>query len=60
MGGRCGGAFRHQFDPSYHGLVYARDHGVNRAFAVNLSFIHKARVQLLRNLGSAVAHSIPG
>jgi O-acetylhomoserine/O-acetylserine sulfhydrylase-like pyridoxal-dependent enzyme len=33
---------------------------VNRAFAVNLSFIHKARVQLLRNLGSAVAHSIPG
>jgi len=33
---------------------------VNRAFAVNLPFIEKGRVQLLRNLGSAVAHSIPG
>lgn len=44
-----------QPDPSYHGLVYARDLGVNGAFGVNLSFILKARVQLLRDLGSAVA-----
>ena len=42
-------------DPSYHGLVYARDLGVDGAFGVNLSFILKARVQLLRDLGSAVA-----
>jgi O-acetylhomoserine (thiol)-lyase len=44
-----------QPDPSYHGLVYARDLGVNGAFGVNLSFILKARVQLLRDLGSAIA-----
>ena len=44
-----------QPDPSYHGLVYARDLGVNGAFGVNLSFILKARVQLLRDLGAAVA-----
>ena len=55
VGDRCGGAFRHQLDPSYHGLVYARDLGVNGDFGVNRSFIHKARVQLLRDLGSAVA-----
>ena len=42
-------------DPSYHGLVYARDLGVNGAFGVNLAFILKARVQLLRDLGAAVA-----
>ncbi|CAB4994338.1 unannotated protein [freshwater metagenome] len=42
-------------DPSYHGLVYARDLGVGGAFGVNLAFILKARVQLLRDLGSAVA-----
>ncbi|MGN6088978.1 MAG: bifunctional o-acetylhomoserine/o-acetylserine sulfhydrylase [Actinomycetales bacterium] len=42
-------------DPSYHGLVYARDLGVNGAFGVNLSYILKARVQLLRDLGAAVA-----
>jgi len=40
-------------DPSYHGLVYARDLGVGGAFGVNLSFILKARVQLLRDLGAA-------
>jgi O-acetylhomoserine (thiol)-lyase len=40
-------------DPSYHGLVYARDLGVGSAFGANLSFILKARVQLLRDLGSA-------
>jgi O-acetylhomoserine (thiol)-lyase len=42
-------------DPSYHGLVYARDLGVGRALGANLAFILKARVQLLRDLGSAVA-----
>jgi len=44
-----------QPDPSYHGLVYARDLGVGEAFGVNLSFILKARVQLLRDLGAAVS-----
>lgn len=44
-----------QPDPSYHGLVYARDLGRDGAFGVNLSFILKARVQLLRDLGAAVA-----
>jgi O-acetylhomoserine (thiol)-lyase len=42
-------------DPSYHGLVYARDLGVGGAFGVNLSFILKARVQLLRDLGAAAS-----
>ena len=42
-------------DPSYHGLVYARDLGVGSAFGANLSFILKARVQLLRDLGPAVS-----
>ena len=44
-----------QPDPSYHGLVYARDLGVNGVFGVNLAFILKARVQLLRDLGAAVS-----
>ncbi len=44
-----------QPDPSYHGLVYARDLGVGGAFGVNLSFILKARDQLLRDLGAAAA-----
>ena len=42
-------------DPSYHGLTYAKDLGVGGAFSVNLSFILKARVQLLRDLGPAVS-----
>ncbi len=42
-------------DPSYHGLVFARDLGVGGIFGVNLSFILKARVQLLRDLGSAIS-----
>ena len=42
-------------DPSYHGLVYARDLGVGSALGANLAFILKARVQLLRDLGSAIA-----
>lgn len=40
-------------DPSYHGLVYARDLGVGSALGANLAFILKARVQLLRDLGAA-------
>jgi O-acetylhomoserine (thiol)-lyase len=44
-----------QPDPSYHGLVYARDLGVDGVFGVNLSFILKARVQLLRDLGPAIS-----
>ncbi|QAY69199.1 bifunctional o-acetylhomoserine/o-acetylserine sulfhydrylase [Xylanimonas protaetiae] len=42
-------------DPSYHGLVYARDLGVGGAFGANLSYILKARVQLLRDLGPAIS-----
>ena len=42
-------------DPSYNGLVFARDLGVGGLFGVNLSFILKARVQLLRDLGSALS-----
>ncbi len=42
-------------DPSYHGLVYARDLGVGGAFGVNLAYILKARVQLLRDFGPAIA-----
>ncbi|HWC20866.1 MAG TPA: bifunctional o-acetylhomoserine/o-acetylserine sulfhydrylase [Flexivirga sp.] len=42
-------------DESYHGLVYARDLGVGSALGANLAFILKARVQLLRDLGSAVS-----
>jgi O-acetylhomoserine (thiol)-lyase len=44
-----------QPDPSYHGLVYARDLGVGSPFGANLSFILKARVQLLRDLGPAIS-----
>jgi O-acetylhomoserine (thiol)-lyase len=44
-----------QPDPSYHGLVYARDLGVGSALGANLAFILKARVQLLRDLGSAIS-----
>ena len=42
-------------DPSYHGLVFARDLGVGSELGANLAFILKARVQLLRDLGAAVA-----
>jgi O-acetylhomoserine (thiol)-lyase len=42
-------------DPSYNGLVMARDLGVGGMFGVNLSFILKARIQLLRDLGAAVS-----
>ncbi|GAA2517318.1 bifunctional o-acetylhomoserine/o-acetylserine sulfhydrylase [Rarobacter incanus] len=42
-------------DPSYNGLVYARDLGVNGILGANLAFVLKARVQLLRDLGSAIS-----
>lgn len=44
-----------QADPSYHGFVYARDFGSNCSLGANLSFILKTRVQLLRDLGAAIA-----
>ncbi len=44
-----------QPDPSYNGLVYARDLGVGSALGANLAYILKARVQLLRDLGPAVS-----
>ena len=44
-----------QPDPSYHGLVYARDLGVGSALGANLAFILKARVQLLRDLGASAS-----
>jgi len=42
-------------DEGYHGLVYARDLGKNGAFGVNLSYILKARVGLLRDLGQSIS-----
>ena len=42
-------------DESYHGLVFARDLGVGGAMGANLAYILKARVQLLRDLGSAIS-----
>lgn len=44
-----------QPDPSYHGLTYARDLGVNGKLGANLAYILKARVQLLRDLGPAAS-----
>lgn len=42
-------------DPSYHGLVYARDLGPGGTFGANVAYVMKARVQLLRDLGPAIA-----
>lgn len=42
-------------DESYNGLVFARDLGVDGILGANLAYILKARVQLLRDLGAAVA-----
>ncbi|MBI9116216.1 bifunctional o-acetylhomoserine/o-acetylserine sulfhydrylase [Sanguibacter suaedae] len=42
-------------DPSYDGIVYARDLGVGSALGANLAYVLKARVQLLRDLGSAIS-----
>ncbi|MEX5299997.1 bifunctional o-acetylhomoserine/o-acetylserine sulfhydrylase [Kocuria sp. CPCC 205292] len=44
-----------QPDESYGGLVYAQALGAEGPFGVNLSYILKARVQLLRDLGSAIS-----
>ena len=44
-----------QPDPSYDGLVFARDLGADGAFGANLSYILRARVQLLRDLGAAIS-----
>lgn len=38
-------------DPSYHGIVYAKDFGVNGALGSNQAFILKARVEGQRDLG---------
>ena len=61
-----GGTFDYGQDPekfpnyntpeeSYHGLVFARDLGVGGGLGANLAYILKARVQLLRDLGSAIS-----
>ena len=42
-------------DESYHGLRFGPDLGVGSALGANLSFILKARVQLLRDLGPAAS-----
>ncbi len=42
-------------DEGYNGLVYARDLGKDGVFGVNLSYILKARVSLLRDLGQAIS-----
>ena len=42
-------------DESYNGLVFGRDLGVDGILGANLAYILKARVQLLRDLGSAVS-----
>ena len=42
-------------EESYHGLVFARDLGVGGILGANLAYILKARVQLLRDLGSAIS-----
>ncbi|WP_129339630.1 bifunctional o-acetylhomoserine/o-acetylserine sulfhydrylase [Cellulomonas endophytica] len=42
-------------DPSYKGLEFAKALGVGGIFGVNLSYILKARVQLLRDLGAAIS-----
>jgi len=44
-----------QPDPSYNGIVYAQALGVGSAFGANLSYIFKIRLQLLRDVGAAVA-----
>jgi O-acetylhomoserine (thiol)-lyase len=61
-----GGTFDYGKDPerfpnyntpeeSYHGLVFARDLGVDGILGANLAYILKARVQLLRDLGAAIS-----
>ncbi|WP_271395307.1 bifunctional o-acetylhomoserine/o-acetylserine sulfhydrylase [Neomicrococcus lactis] len=42
-------------DESYNGLTFAKDLGVNGILGANLAYILKARVQLLRDLGSSIS-----
>jgi O-acetylhomoserine (thiol)-lyase len=42
-------------DPSYNGIVFARDLGADGAFGANLSYILKCRVQLMRDLGPSIS-----
>lgn len=42
-------------DESYNGIIYAKTLGKDSAFGLNLSYIFKARLQLLRDLGSSVS-----
>ena len=42
-------------DPVYHGLTYGTDLGPDGLFKVNVAFILKARLQLLRDLGPAIS-----
>ncbi|MDR0944775.1 MAG: aminotransferase class V-fold PLP-dependent enzyme [Bifidobacteriaceae bacterium] len=42
-------------DASYNGLVYGRDLGEGGALGANLSYILKARAQLLRDLGPCIS-----
>ena len=42
-------------DPAYNGIVYGQAFGPDCAFGANLSFILKARVQLLRDLGPSIS-----
>jgi O-acetylhomoserine (thiol)-lyase len=42
-------------DPAYHGLVFGEALGPGGLFGANLSFILKARAQLLRDLGPAIS-----
>lgn len=44
-----------QPDASYHGLVIGETLGAGGVFGVNLSYILKARIQLLRDLGAAIS-----
>jgi O-acetylhomoserine (thiol)-lyase len=42
-------------DPAYNGLVFGEAFGPDGVFGVNLSFILKARAQLLRDIGPAIS-----
>ena len=42
-------------DPSYNNLTWGTDLGPNGLFGVNVSFIFKVRLQLLRDFGPAIA-----
>ncbi|MDR0504727.1 MAG: bifunctional o-acetylhomoserine/o-acetylserine sulfhydrylase [Bifidobacteriaceae bacterium] len=42
-------------DPAYNGLVFGEALGPNSAFGANVSFIIKARAQLLRDIGPAIS-----